>query len=101
MAACPEGEAAIIPTQTMAPILLCHRKGTERRAAHNDNIKRQRKEMRDLTALMWASRLGSQESMVLALIVLMWRHRETISTPEETRKHKKGGMDPRLQKRKE
>lgn len=50
---------------------------------------------------MWASRLGSQESLVLALIVLLGVPREAISTAEEPRKNKKGGMDLRLQKKKE
>ena len=62
---------------------------------------RQKKETRVLSALKWASRLGSRESLVWVLIVVMCLAREAISSPEETRKSKKGGMDPRLQKRKE
>lgn len=54
-----------------------------------------------MSTLLWASGLGSQESLFWALVVRMWHCRDTISTQEETRKHKKGGMDPRLQKRKE
>ena len=68
MTACPEGQAAIIPTQTIAPALLCHSvsNGIENKAAHGDSRYRQKKETRDPSARLWASRLGSREPLVLA-----------------------------------
>ena len=52
MTACPEGQAAIIPTQTIAPALLCHSvsNGIENKAAHGDSAYRQKKETRDPSA---------------------------------------------------
>ena len=103
MTACPEGQAAIIPMQTITPTLLCHSisNGIENKAAQSDSTYRQKKETRDLSARVWASRLGSPEPLVLALIILICLPRENTSIPEETRKSKKEGMDARLQKRKE
>ena len=103
MTACPEGQAAIIPTQTITPTLLCHSvsNGIKNKAAQSDNTYRQKKETRDLSARVWASMLGSPEPLVLALIILLCLPRENTSIPEETRKSKKEGMDARLQKRKE
>ena len=103
MTACPEGQAAIIPTQTIAPALLCHSvsNGIENKAAHGDSAYRQKKETRDPSARLWASRLGSREPLVLSLIILTCLPRENTSTPKETKKSKKEGMDARQQKRKE
>jgi hypothetical protein len=54
-----------------------------------------------MRALMWTSKLGSQESLVWDFIVLMCLPREKISIPEEARKDRKGGIDTTLQKRNE
>ena len=102
MTVCPEGRLPV-SLHSPRPRSCCATASAKaprwrqrRRTPHTGRRKR-----RDLSALIWASRLGSRDCLVLALLVLMCLPRETISTPEETRKSKKEGMDPRLQKRKE